>query len=350
MSLYSRIPLVILAFALCSFLQSGSVAQTEGYTVYFQSDRDGAPAIYKVTPSGAELVAGPDAQHPSVTADGSMVFYTKLVQTLWGKYWNVFFLRGGVEQKLSPNEIYDEMQPVVSRDGEFAAFVTLRSGNMEIVTLEVFPEYDDDLQYQVTNSPKPDEEPALARGDQWVYWTGRTGNWSYIFRQPGRGGAIERISEQGMIWEEHPSVSADNRYMVYAAVTRGEGASETQKRHTGDSKYPWMAGGGSTPPPAEEEEVSADEEDTSEAEETAGNEGAEGNSDIWIIDLVTRQRTRLTAEPSWEGNPCISADGRKIVFTSDRDGNLEIYMMNRDGTGLVRLTENEAADDFAAIS
>ncbi|MBA2334463.1 MAG: PD40 domain-containing protein [Blastocatellia bacterium] len=40
----------------------------------------------------------------------------------------------------------------------------------------------------------------------------------------------------------------------------------------------------------------------------------------------------------------------KIAFTSDRDGNREIYVMNNDGTGQVRLTNNPGADNFPAFS
>ncbi|MDQ3648932.1 MAG: hypothetical protein M3458_01380 [Acidobacteriota bacterium] len=40
----------------------------------------------------------------------------------------------------------------------------------------------------------------------------------------------------------------------------------------------------------------------------------------------------------------------KIAFTSDRDGNREIYVMNNDGTNQVRLTNNAGADDFPAWS
>ena len=42
--------------------------------------------------------------------------------------------------------------------------------------------------------------------------------------------------------------------------------------------------------------------------------------------------------PSW------SPDGTKIVFTSSRDGNAELYIMNRDGSGVRRLTNNPAID------
>jgi Tol biopolymer transport system component len=40
----------------------------------------------------------------------------------------------------------------------------------------------------------------------------------------------------------------------------------------------------------------------------------------------------------------------KIVFTSSRDGNDELYSVNADGTGLTRLTDNPESDDYAAWS
>jgi TolB protein len=42
--------------------------------------------------------------------------------------------------------------------------------------------------------------------------------------------------------------------------------------------------------------------------------------------------------------PIYSPDGSKIAFTSDRDGNPEIYVVNTDGTGLRRMTNNPAID------
>src|SRR5688572_16934087 len=40
----------------------------------------------------------------------------------------------------------------------------------------------------------------------------------------------------------------------------------------------------------------------------------------------------------------------KIAFTSDRDGNREIYVMNADGTGQTRLTNNNIIDDHPTWS
>jgi len=47
---------------------------------------------------------------------------------------------------------------------------------------------------------------------------------------------------------------------------------------------------------------------------------------------------RLTSADGYDAENTISPDGRKIVFTSTRDGDLELYDMNVDGTGQRRLT------------
>jgi TolB protein len=56
---------------------------------------------------------------------------------------------------------------------------------------------------------------------------------------------------------------------------------------------------------------------------------------------------RLTWSPGLDIRPSWSPDGKRIVFTSNRDGNYEIYMMNADGTGLRRITNNLEKDDYA---
>ena len=109
-----------------------------------------------------------------------------------------------------------------------------------------------------------------------------------------------------------------------------------------------MAGGDE--PVIEEEEISMDDEEGEGIEDDEIALSREGNSDIWVIDLWSMDRTQLTFDPAWDGNPTISSDGLVIVFTSNRDGNNEIYMINRNSLGLTRLTENESNDDYATIN
>ncbi|MDF2771006.1 MAG: TolB protein, partial [Geminicoccaceae bacterium] len=42
--------------------------------------------------------------------------------------------------------------------------------------------------------------------------------------------------------------------------------------------------------------------------------------------------------------PTWAPDGNRIAFTSDRDGDDEVYVMNVDDTGHVRLTQSAALD------
>ncbi len=59
--------------------------------------------------------------------------------------------------------------------------------------------------------------------------------------------------------------------------------------------------------------------------------------------------TFLFVTATFAQTPPLRANG-KIAFTSDRDGNQEIYVMNNDGTGQVRLTSNTDIDSFPAFS
>jgi TolB protein len=57
------------------------------------------------------------------------------------------------------------------------------------------------------------------------------------------------------------------------------------------------------------------------------------------------RRTPANGDPLKQNYlPVWSPDGSKIAFTTNRDGNPEIYVMNRDGSGLRRMTNSPAID------
>ncbi len=66
--------------------------------------------------------------------------------------------------------------------------------------------------------------------------------------------------------------------------------------------------------------------------------------DIFRADLDGSNLVRLTDTPGYDAEASYSADGKKIVFTSFRDGNAEIYVMNADGSEPRRITRAEGYD------
>ncbi len=73
--------------------------------------------------------------------------------------------------------------------------------------------------------------------------------------------------------------------------------------------------------------------------------------DIWKIRSDGAGLVNLT--PDSDANdalPDFSPDGRRIVFRSRRGGNADIYLMNADGGDVRRLTHHEATDTMPAFS
>lgn len=81
--------------------------------------------------------------------------------------------------------------------------------------------------------------------------------------------------------------------------------------------------------------------------------GPDSDSDeIMLLELASRVRTQLTADTEGFINsyPSASWDGQRIVFQSNRDGDFEIYVVNRGGGQLRKLTDNTVLDRLASWS
>ena len=66
----------------------------------------------------------------------------------------------------------------------------------------------------------------------------------------------------------------------------------------------------------------------------------DGNGEIYVMDADGGNQENLTNNPAYDGQPDWSPDGTKIAFVSGRDGDRsQIYVMDANGKNVIRLTE-----------
>jgi TolB protein len=80
----------------------------------------------------------------------------------------------------------------------------------------------------------------------------------------------------------------------------------------------------------------------------ASNQG--GNWDVYTMNADGSGVVRLTTDPGVDTQPSFSPDGQRIAFASDRAGNYDVYTMNADGSGVVRLTTDPGVDTQPSFS
>jgi hypothetical protein len=78
--------------------------------------------------------------------------------------------------------------------------------------------------------------------------------------------------------------------------------------------------------------------------------GRDGDYEIYVMDRDGGNPRRLTTSRGRDASPTFSPDEQWIAFESDRSGNYEIYIMRPDGSDVRNLTNNPAGDWFPTFS
>ncbi len=186
------------------------------------------------------------------------------------------------------------------------------------------------------SDPTGDFQPRFSPDGQTLAWigldqAGRNG----LFTAPAAGGAATPVIEgmaalQGLAW------SPDGRSLVYAAAP--EGRFDLWRVAVGGGQPQWIPTPGDfawNPTIARRtgdlvyEEVRADQ-------------------NLWRIRIVGRDPWRLETESfikstRWEFEADFNPDGGRVVFVSARSGKPELWLGDRDGKNLRRLTSLGAA-------
>ena len=125
-----------------------------------------------------------------------------------------------------------------------------------------------------------------------------------------------------------PAWSPDSRRLAYVSFDGNRSSIRVQTLRTGNfvevSRRPGINGAPSFSPDGRKLVV------------TQG--GVDGNLDIYVLDVNTRQATRLTTHRAIDTEGSWSPDGRYIYFTSDRSGGPQIYRIPATGGTPERVT------------
>lgn len=71
---------------------------------------------------------------------------------------------------------------------------------------------------------------------------------------------------------------------------------------------------------------------------------ADPSHDIYVVNVDGSGLIRLTDDPARDWDAAWSPDGTQVAFQSERDGDWAIYTMNADGSGQTRVTDGRGPD------
>ena len=319
-------------------------SQPVGRIAFLGSDSAGNPGINSVNTDGSDLkhvIEGITGnQHPILLAGPS-----------WSPDWKQFVYSAEIEGhaeifianadgsgviRLTNNSALDTAA-AWSPDGSKIAFVSDRDLNMEIFVINV----DGTDLVNITNNPTHDSwlfgflnYPAWSPDSKQIAFTSdRDGNFE-IYVMQADGSKVQRLTDSPendafMEWSPDGSkivfeTNRDGNFEVYVMNPDGSDQVNLTSNSANDFFGSWSP------------------DSSSVLVET-------GCSPSFICDIamVTIDDFELTLLAPHSANdiwPVWSPDGNFIALTSERDGNPEIYVINVDGSGLKRLTNNSAED------
>lgn len=283
----TRVTVALFALATCLFVL---VSRAEAFPpsngrIAFDSNRTGNPEIFSMNPDGTNPV------------------------------------------NLSNNSATDANSSW-SPDGKKIAFDSNRDGNIEIYVMNA----DGSNQIRLTFSPSVDGIPSWSPdGTKIAFNSFRDGNFE-IYVMNADGTNQTRLTFNGAS-DLHASWSPDGTKIVFDSLR--DGNAEIYVMNADGTNQTRLTNNATL------DQTPAFSPDGTKI--VFQHQGSVGPAQIFVMNPDGASPVQLT---STGGNfdPVFSPDGAKIALVSNRDGNFEIYVMDADGTGQTRLTNNTLPD------
>jgi Tol biopolymer transport system component len=178
----------------------------------------------------------------------------------------------------------------------------------------------------------------------------REGNMNIYLTSAEAGSAIRQVTSSPLN-EFQPAFSPDGRSLLYVQSEPGA-KNEAAKTVTLSSAFMWVYDIARGTQTQYAEGMNADFAPDSKKVVFSRNNKETGGTELWMLELDTGQEI-LVSSDKYRGylDPAISPDGNKIAFVSgsrDRDDgedrNLDIFIVNVDGSNLTQLTFHPGDD------
>ena len=253
-------------------------------------------------------------------------------------------------------------------------FRSNRDGNWEIYAMDP----DGGNQTRLTNDPGSDLEPVWSPdGTRIAFMSNRDGDYE-IYTMKGDGSDVQKLTDNTAD-DQEPAWSPDGRQIAFQSNRANSWEiytvillSGVLTRYTTDSFVDlkpvftsnnvlvWASTRDGTyeiyqsdyPNPKRLTNNPAEDTDPSYHNGTITfSSNRDGNREIYSMSLQGTNVQRLTNNPADDQQPAWTYGGRRIVFATYRDGTkAELYSMLPNGTDLLRLTNNLAHDNAPAVS
>jgi uncharacterized repeat protein (TIGR01451 family) len=328
----------------------------DGTRVLFYSNRDDNSEIYVINADGSgetRLTFGQGADvNPSFSPDRSQILFANLSSGAFDVY--LMNADGSGRVNLT-NHVGQDSDPAFSLDGDRIVFASDRDGNSEIYAMNS----DGTGVTRLTNNATHEFNPAFSRDGSRIAF--RSGNDLYLINADG--------TNQTQL-TNHPALdNAPSFGPQLDADADGAGdACESDDDNDGipDATDNCAVIGNSDQANNDGDQFGdvcdSDDDNDGTPDDTDNCPGAingariafestrDGNSEIYVMNADGTGVVRLTDNSATDAAPSFSLDGSRIVFTSLRDGNSEVYVMNADGSNQIRLTNNPGTDTRASFN
>jgi hypothetical protein len=261
--------------------------------ILFVSDRDGDDEVWVMESDGSEQIpltvnTWLDGS-PTWSSDGSRIAYTVVEP---GGEEDIVIMKSDTSGKtsLTANPTVRDTDPAWSPDDSRIAFVSYRDGNAELYVIKL----DGSDPINLTNNPADDWDPTWSPDGSMIAFTSdRDGNPEIYVMNSSDGKNLRRLTENETI-DEQPAWWQDATSDRIAFVSYRD-----------------------------------------------------GNAEIYLMGSDGSHPVNLTNNLAEDKRPTWSPDGSQIAFTSNRDGDREVFVMRAaEGSDPTNLTDN-SVDDWA---